>query len=56
MEGLDGSPTTVSAFMADYFGYEKRMIWWCVLITAAYVIFFRVGSVLLLRYVNFEQR
>lgn len=36
--------------------YEYSFRWWCVLIIAAHAVFFRVTSVLLLKYKNFLRR
>lgn len=36
--------------------YEYRYRWWCVLILAAYIVFFRVTSILLLKYKSFLRR
>jgi hypothetical protein len=55
MQGYNGS-TTVSVFMLDAFGYDFGMIWWCALIVAAYCIFFRGMSTVLLKYVSFLRR
>ena len=40
----------------SYFGYKYSFIWWNVLIVAGYVLAFRLGSMLMLRFVNFERR
>lgn len=56
MTTLGGQNTTVGAFMESYWGYTQGMIWWTALIIAAYILFFRVGSVLLLKYVSYERR
>lgn len=40
VQGFNG-PTTVSQFMEDAFGYEQRMVWWCVLIVFAFCLVFR---------------
>jgi hypothetical protein len=49
-------PTTVGAFVQDFFGYDISLTWWCVLIVAWYVVFFRLGAVLMLRYVSYQKR
>lgn len=56
MTGFGGQQTTVGEFMESYFGYEASFVWWNVLIVFAYVLVFRVGAVLLLKYVSFERR
>lgn len=51
-----GLTSTVSEFMSSYWGYEEGMVWWCVAILAAYIVAFRAGAVLLLRYARFLKR
>ncbi|GAB4819215.1 hypothetical protein N2152v2_006261 [Parachlorella kessleri] len=53
---VGGVQTTVGTFMGSYFGYEPGFEWWCVLIVAAYVVAFRVGAMLLLRFISFQRR
>lgn len=47
---------TVSQLLKQEFGYEFDFIWWCVLIVAAYAIFFRFMAMLMLAKVNFQKR
>ncbi len=41
---------TVSQFLEIQFGYEYNMRWWCVLIMLAFILFFRITSILALKY------
>lgn len=52
----NGQVTTVANFMSEYFGYDMGFIWFCPLIVFGYAAAFRVGSVLLLRYVSYLRR
>jgi hypothetical protein len=49
-------PTTAGALLEAQFGYEPRLRWWCVLIVAANLFFYRVVSILVLRYKSFLRR
>ncbi|GBF90608.1 ABC transporter G family member protein [Raphidocelis subcapitata] len=49
-------PTTAGALLEALFGYEYGMRWWCVLIVAANMLFYRVASILVLRYKSFLRR
>lgn len=51
-----GRRMPVSAFTHALFGYEYGMRWWCLAIVLGYVVFFRVTSILALKYVNFLRR
>ncbi|GAX75668.1 hypothetical protein CEUSTIGMA_g3111.t1 [Chlamydomonas eustigma] len=53
--GTDVMPT-VSYYMESVFGYAYNFRGWCLMITLAYIIFFRVMGVVALRYVNFLRR
>ncbi len=53
---FNGKVTTLRQFMADFFHFEKRMQWWCLLIIVAYIIGLRVAAVLALRYAKFLRR
>lgn len=48
--------TTVGEFVNQFWGYEYSFIWWCPLILFAYVLFFRVGTSLLISFVSFNKR
>lgn len=47
---------SVSQFLEDYFGYSYGFRWYCVLILAGFVVFFRVCSMLVLKLVNHQHR
>ena len=51
-----GTPTTVKAFLNDTYGYNSGMMWWSVLILAAFIILFRVVSTLAVRFLSFQSR
>ncbi|KAG2425082.1 hypothetical protein HXX76_013991 [Chlamydomonas incerta] len=51
-----GQSMTVSQFMQSRFGYSYDMRWWIVLILLAYIIAFRVGSIIALKYWNHLKR
>lgn len=51
-----GRRMSVSAFTRLLFDFEYGMRWWCLLIIFGYVVFFRVTSILALKYVNFLRR
>ncbi|KAG2452157.1 hypothetical protein HYH02_003189 [Chlamydomonas schloesseri] len=51
-----GQSMTVSQFMKTRFGYSYDMRWWIVLILLAYILAFRVGSILALKYWNHLKR
>lgn len=53
---FDGSESTVSRFLEDYFNFKYNFRWFAVLIVFCFIIFFRVGSVMALRFVNFNKR
>ena len=55
-QGYDGSTQTVSQFMETTFGYEQRMVWWCVLIVAAFAVVFRALATIALAKINFQRR
>jgi hypothetical protein len=40
----------------DRFGYEQPLVWWMLLVVLAYIVFFRVTSILALKYLNFLRR
>jgi ABC-type multidrug transport system ATPase subunit/ABC-type multidrug transport system permease subunit len=52
----DAGNQTVKEFLDTTFGYQESMVWWCVLIVAAFFLFFRFSSVLMLKFVNFQKR
>lgn len=56
MSNLNGQPTTISAFVDSFFGWESGMIWWCTLIVAGFAIFFRVVAALAVNFINFQRR
>ena len=56
MDALDGTATTVSAFLASFFGYDYSFIWWAYVIVLAFTVVFMLGSALSLRYLNFNRR
>jgi hypothetical protein len=37
-------------YVQQQFGYDYSMMWWCVLILLAYILFVRVTSILALKY------
>ena len=47
---------TVRQYLEDYFGYEYGFRWWCALILLAFVFFFRVAAMVVLKAVNHERR
>lgn len=47
---------TVGEFTQQFFGYSPGFIWWCPLIIFAYIIFFRLGTGLMLSFVNYQKR
>lgn len=51
-----GQPTTVKLFLKSYFGYSYSFRWECIMIVAAFIAVFRVGSVLATKFVNFQKR
>ena len=51
-----GNPTTVNAFLKSYFNYDYSFRWYCVLIVACFIAFFRVGSVFAIKLLNFQRR
>ena len=51
-----GRRMTVSGFLDAVFDYQYGMRWWCVLIVAANMVFYRVASILVLRYKSFLKR
>mmetsp|Transcript_4643 Transcript_4643/g.13342 ORF Transcript_4643/g.13342 Transcript_4643/m.13342 type:complete len:1521 (-) Transcript_4643:659-5221(-) len=53
---FNGQQSTASQFLEDYFNYKYNFRWFAVLIVFCFIIFFRVGSVLALRFVNFNRR
>jgi hypothetical protein len=51
-----GRRMSVSKFTNMLFEYDYDMRWWCLLIVVGYLVFFRVTSILALKYVNFLRR
>lgn len=51
-----GRRMPVSAFTKLLFDFDYDMRWWCLLIVFGYVVFFRVTSILALKYLNFLRR
>eukprot|EP00877_Chromochloris_zofingiensis_P010755 jgi/Chrzof1/5933/Cz16g21030.t1 len=51
-----GRAWTVSEYVRVQFGFDYGLRWWCVLIVFAYVVFYRVTSILALKYINFLKR
>ncbi|KAK9907686.1 hypothetical protein WJX75_008105 [Coccomyxa subellipsoidea] len=51
-----GQRTTVSAFLASYFGYEYSFRWHCTAIIIAYIFVFRIGSMLSVRLLSYQRR
>lgn len=51
-----GGSVPLSQFLEDSFGFEYSFRWWCVLILLAFVLFFRLGSVVALLRLNFSSR
>jgi hypothetical protein len=52
----EGTPITVAQYMDIYFGMVYWLRWWCVLILLFYILFFRITSILALKYWNFLRR
>ncbi len=46
----------ISTFVSQRFGYDNSLVWWMLLIVLAYISFFRVTSILALKYKNFLRR
>jgi ABC-type multidrug transport system permease subunit len=51
-----GRRVPVKTFVKGLFDYEYEMRWWCLAIVIVYVVFFRITSILALRYINFLRR
>lgn len=51
-----GRRLPVQTFVRALFDYEYDMRWWCLAIMVGYVVFFRITSILALRYINFLRR
>ena len=51
-----GRAMPISAYLTERFGYEYPLLWWMLLVVLAYILFFRVTSVLALKYKNFLRR
>ncbi len=51
-----GVKVPISTFITQRFGYDNNLVWWMLLIVLAYILFFRVTSVLALKYKNFLRR
>jgi len=56
VSGILGPPTSVPDYMNSVFGYEYSFRGWCVLILLAYVLVFRLISILSQRYVSYLKR
>jgi ABC-type multidrug transport system permease subunit len=53
---VNGQVLPVWQYVQQQFGYDYSMMWWCVLILLAYILFVRVTSILALKYWNFLRR
>lgn len=51
-----GRRVPVKGFVKGLFDYDYDMRWWCLAIMVTYVVFFRITSILALRYINFLRR
>jgi hypothetical protein len=51
-----GRRMPVSSFTKMLFDFDYDMRWWCLFIVFGYVVFFRVTSILALKYMNFLKR
>ena len=58
MQTIEGQNTTVGAYTVDLFGptYATSFVWWVPLILFGYNVAFRLGTALLMTYVNFTKR
>ena len=54
--GYNGQPTTIIEFLSSYFSYKYSFRWQCVAIVAAYILVFRLGSILAIKYISFQKR
>ncbi|CAL8463057.1 g2591 [Coccomyxa elongata] len=52
----EGQVTTVKEFLTSYFGYEYSFRWNCTAIIIAYIFLFRIGSMLSVRFISYQQR
>ena len=48
--------TTVGSYVQNFWGYDPGFAWWCILIVFAYIVFFRVVTVVALSHVSWSRR
>ncbi len=47
---------TVGSYVQSFWGYDPGFAWWCILIVFAYIVFFRVVTVIALSHVSWSRR